>query len=179
MPFGVDFGADGTAYIVEMVGGGRLLAITPKGDLATLAGALGEKGNAGDGGPGQKARFNGMHSLAVGPDGNVYLADTFNNRVRKFDPKTGIVTAFAGTGEKGFTGDGGQAAQAKFGGSYCVSTDSAGKYLYVTDLDNRRIRRVELASGQVSTVAGNGKKGVPVDGEAALNQPLVDPHPCH
>ena len=174
-PFGVEFAADGTMYVVEMAKGERLRAVTPKGDLVTLAGAAGEKGSGGDGGPGLKARFNGMHHLAVGPDGCVYLADTFNNRVRKYDPKTGAVSAFAGTGEKGFAGDGGPAVAAKFGGCYCLSFDRAGKSLTVTDLDNKRIRRVDLASNVVSTVAGNGKGGVPKDGAAATTQPLVDP----
>ncbi|MDB5308441.1 MAG: hypothetical protein JWO38_2643 [Gemmataceae bacterium] len=174
-PFAVDFGLDGTTYIVEMVKGERLRAVNAKGELVTLAGTAGQKGDAGDGGPGAKALFNGMHHLAVGPDGAVYLADTFNNRVRKFDPKTGTVSAFAGTGEKGFDGDGGPAVKAKFGGCYCLSFDAAGKNCFVTDLDNRRIRKVALATGVVSTVAGNGSRGVPKDGEPATNQPLVDP----
>ena len=174
-PFGVDFGPDGTTYIVEMAKGERLLSLTAKGELVTLAGTEGQKGSAGDGGPGLKATFNGMHSLAVGPDGCVYLADTWNNRVRKFDPKSGLVTAFAGTGEKGFSGDGGPAIRAKFGGCFCVSFDPAGKNCFITDLDNRRIRKVELATGNVSTVAGNGEKGIPKDGAAATAQPLVDP----
>src|SRR5947209_820736 len=87
-PFGVDFGPDGTLYLVEMQKGERLRAVNEKGEVVTLAGT-GEKSHAGDGGPAAKATFNGMHSLAVGPDGAVYLADTFNNCVRKFDPKTG------------------------------------------------------------------------------------------
>jgi DNA-binding beta-propeller fold protein YncE len=174
-PFGVDFGPDGTTYIVEMAKGERLRAINGKGDLVTLAGTAGEKGHAGDGGPALKATFNGMHSLAVGPDGCVYLADTWNNCVRKFDPKSGTVSAFAGTGEKGFAGDGGPAVKAKFGGCFCVSFDPAGKDLFITDLDNRRIRKVDMATGVVTTVAGNGEKGVPKDGEPAAAQPLVDP----
>jgi sugar lactone lactonase YvrE len=173
-PFGVDFGPDGTTFLVEMVKGERLRAIDNSGKLVTLAGT-GEKGKAGDGGPGPKATFDGMHSLAVGPDGCVYLADTFNNRVRKFDPKAGTVAAFAGTGEKGFAGDGGPAVSAKFGGCYCVSFDPAGKTLFITDLDNRRIRKVDLASGVVSTAAGKGEKGIPKDGSDATARPLVDP----
>jgi DNA-binding beta-propeller fold protein YncE len=173
-PFGVDFGPDGTTYVVEMAKGERLRAINRKGDLVTLAGT-GETGSAGDKGPATNATFNGMHSLAVGPDGCVYLADTWNNRVRKYDPKAGTVTAFAGTGEKGYAGDGGPALQAKFGGCFCVSFDPAGKNLFVTDLDNRRIRKVEMSTGIVTTVAGNGEKGVPKDSEEATKQPLVDP----
>ncbi len=174
-PFGVDFGHDGTTYIVEMQGGERLRAINARGELITLAGTLGKKGHSGDGGPALKATFNGMHSLAVGPDDCVYLADTWNSCVRKFDPKAGIVSAFAGTGEPGFEGDGGAAVSAKFGQCFCVSFDFDGKACYVTDLVNRRIRKVDIATKVVTTVAGNGKKGVPKDGESAVNAPLVDP----
>jgi DNA-binding beta-propeller fold protein YncE len=173
-PFGVDFAKDGTIYIVEMAKGERLRAITTDGKLITVAGTQGVMGNDGDGGPGQKATFNGMHSLAVARDGLVYLADTWNNRVRKFDPKTGTISKFAGTGEKGFSGDNGPAEKARFGGCFCVALDPDNKYLAITDLDNYRIRKVDLASGIVTTIAGNGSTGVPKDGEQALTQPLVD-----
>lgn len=173
-PFGVDFADGGEPYIVEMAKGERLRAIRD-GKLVTLAGSEGVKGNGGDGGPAAKATFNGMHSLAVGPKGVVYLADTWNNRVRAFDPKTELVTAFAGTGEKGFAGDGGPAGEARFGGCFCVAFDPDRKNLYITDLDNKRIRKVDVATKVVTTVAGNGKRGVPKDGEVATAQPLVDP----
>jgi DNA-binding beta-propeller fold protein YncE len=174
-PFGVDFHPDGEILLVEMAKGERLRTINAAGKLQTLAGKMGMKGNEGDGKPGQEARFNGIHSLAVGPDGNVYLADTWNNRVRVFDRKAGITRAFAGTGEKGFSGDGGPAEKARFGGCFCVAFDPPGKNLFITDLDNRRIRKVNMATKIVSTVAGNGQKGVPKDGEQATKQPLVDP----
>jgi DNA-binding beta-propeller fold protein YncE len=116
-----------------------------------------------------------MHSLAVGPDNCIYLGDTWNNRVRKYDPKSGTVTAFAGTGEKGFSGDGGPADKAKFTGVFCVGFDPDRTTLFITDLENRRIRKVDMKTGIVTTVAGNGQRGVPKDGEDALGQPLVDP----
>jgi DNA-binding beta-propeller fold protein YncE len=174
-PFGVDFANDGTIYIVEMAKGERLRAITTEGKLITLAGTDGVLGNEGDGGPAIEAKFNGMHSLAVASDGTVYLADTWNKRVRKFDPKTGLISKFAGTGEKGFAGDGGPAIEAKFGGCFCVALDPASKFLAITDLDNRRIRKVDFSTGNVTTMAGNGAAGVPKDGEEAISQPLVDP----
>src|SRR5581483_3699894 len=123
-PFGVDFvSPDGKAIlIVEMAKGERLRMITPDGKLITLAGKEGVKGNGGDGDPAALATFNGMHSLAAGP-GAVFLADTMNNRVREINTDSGIVRAFAGTGEKGFSGDGGPADKAKFGNCYCVSLD--------------------------------------------------------
>jgi DNA-binding beta-propeller fold protein YncE len=173
-PFGVDFDGD-DILIAEMVKGERLRAVKPNGKLVTLAGSEGMKGDAGDTGPALKAAFNGMHSLAVGGDGKVYLADTWNNRVRVFNPKHSTVAAFAGTGEKGFAGDGGPAREAKFGGCFCVAFNPDKKNLFITDLDNRRIRKVDMKTGIVTTVAGNGEKGIPKDGADAVKQPLVDP----
>jgi len=72
-PFGIDFDLAGNTYIAEMAGGERVLKINSVGQLSVLAGT-GEKGDSGDGGPAGEARFNGMHSLAVGPDGDIFLA---------------------------------------------------------------------------------------------------------
>ena len=85
------------------------------------------------------------------------------------------MTNIAGTGRKGFSGDGGLATSADFGGIYCLALDRSAQTLDVADLDNRRVRRIDLKTGIVSTVAGNGKKGVPSDGEPARSAPLVDP----
>jgi DNA-binding beta-propeller fold protein YncE len=173
-PFGIDFAPDGTLYFVEMAGGERLRTIDDKGVVRTLAGT-GAKGSSGDGGPGTSATVNGMHSLAVGPDGIVYLADTWSNRIRTYDPKTGIVTGFAGTGEKGFAGDDGPAERAKFGNVYCVAFDHDKENLYVADLDNRRIRTINMKTRLVRTHAGNGLRGVPAAHAVATAAPLLDP----
>lgn len=172
-PFGVDWDKGGNLYLVELAGQ-RVLKIDGKGSLTRVAGT-GNKGNGGDDGPGLKAEFNGMHSLAITPAGDVYLADTWNNRIRKLDPKTGRVVNAAGTGQKGFAGDGGPVLQAQFGGIYCVALDPKGERLYLADLDNRRIRAIDLKFGRVATVAGNGQRGVPADGADAVKAPLVDP----
>jgi len=172
-PFGVDFNRQGTCFVVEMTGQ-RVLAISPAGELSLFAGT-GEKGNSGDGGPPPAARFNGMHSLVVAPSGEVYLADTWNNRVRKIDPQGKSIEAFAGTGTKGFSGDGGPARSAEFGGIYCLAFDPQASRMYLADLDNRRIRMIDMQSGIVTTVAGNGASGEPADGALAREAPLVDP----
>jgi sugar lactone lactonase YvrE len=172
-PFGVDFDRAGILYLVEMTGQ-RVRRIDKNGQLTTIAGD-GAKGSAGDGGPAVRAQFNGMHALAIGPDDTLYLADTWNNSVRAIDLKSGKIRRIAGTGEKGYGGDGGPATAAKFGGVYCASLNPAGDALYLADLDNRRIRRVDLSTGFVSTVAGNGARGVPDDGALAVGAPLVDP----
>lgn len=172
-PFGVDFDRAGQMFIVE-ISGHRVLKVDTVGVL-TRIGGTGEKGNAGDGGPALTAEFNGMHALAIVPNGEIYIADTWNNRVRKIEPRTGIISNVAGTGEKGFSGDDGPATKAKCGGIYCVALDPCGERLYLADLDNRRIRMVELASGIITTLAGNGEKGVPQDGATAATAPLFDP----
>ena len=122
-PFGIDFDNTGTLFFVELEGQ-RVAAIDPNGMLTTIAGN-GEKGHAGDGGPAKAATFNGMHSLAIAPGGDIYLADTWNNCVRKIDGRTRSITSFAGTGRKAFAGDGGPAASADFGGIYSVAFNPA------------------------------------------------------
>jgi DNA-binding beta-propeller fold protein YncE len=171
-PFGIDFDTAKNAYLVE-ISGHRVLRIDPRGTLTRLGGT-GQKGNGGDGGPALNAEFNGMHSLAVASN-QIYIADTWNNRVRSIDLQSGRISAVAGTGNKGFSGDGGPAVKAEFGGIYCVALDPKGNRLILTDLDNRRIRVVDLKSGLVSTAAGNGEKGKPEDGAIAASAPLVDP----
>ncbi len=171
-PFGLDRDQAGNLYLVEFTGH-RVRKIDGKGVLTTIAGT-GEKGYAGDGGPALKAKFDGMHNLAVGPDGSIYLADTWNSRVRKIDTR-GVVTTFAGTGAKGFAGDGGPADRAVFNETFCIALDPAGKHLYVADLKNRRVRAIDLTTRVVRTVAGNGERGVPKDGADATSSPLIDP----
>jgi len=125
-------------------------------------------------GAGSTAEFNAPHNLVVAPDGMIYIADTSNHGVRKLDPKTGTVQTIAG-GTKGFAGDGGPAEKAQFDQAYHVALDADGKNLYVCDLGNRRIRKIDLKSGTIVTVAGSGKRGVPEDGVKATEAPLVDP----
>ncbi|HWE40528.1 MAG TPA: hypothetical protein VG406_28530 [Isosphaeraceae bacterium] len=172
-PFGVAFDRPGRISFVEMTSN-KLRAIDRDGTLTTLAGD-GEKGDRGDGGPASGARLNGPHSLAVGPGGDLYITDTWNNRVRKVDERTGSIATVAGTGEKGYSGDGGPATRARFGGIYCIAFDPDGSRYALADLDNRRIRAVDLKTGVVTTIAGDGRRGVPEDGARAKDSPLVDP----
>lgn len=174
-PFGVDFGPDGTTYIVEMTKGERLRAVTAKGELVTLAGKAGVKGYSGDGGPGTVATFNGMHSLAVGPDGNVYLADTWNNCVRVFDPKAGTVNLFAGKPVPLPEGVRQPPPNADLGGVYSIAWHPAGTALFICDLDRRKILKADPKTRALAVVAGNGQRGVPKDGADAAASPLVDP----
>jgi sugar lactone lactonase YvrE len=172
-PFGVAFDREGTLFFVEMTGH-RLRKISQDGLVSTVAGS-GREGSGGEGGQAAQAELNGPHSLTVAKNDDIFVADTWNNRIRKIDPLTGVITTVAGTGRKGFSGDGGPALEADFGGIYCLALDEANQSLAVADLDNRRVRQIDLKTGIVSTVAGNGKKGVPADGDVAKAAPLVDP----
>lgn len=170
--FGVDRDAAGNLYIVEYTN--HVWRITPNGIISALAGD-GQKGSKGDGGPAIDAQLNVPHSLAVDPSGDVYIADTGNYKVRKIDGKTGVITTFAGTGQKGQGGNGGPAKNASFGGIYCVAFDPAFSRLILTDLDFRQIRAIDMKTGIVSLIAGNGQKGTPADGAKAVDAPLSDP----
>ena len=172
-PFGVDFDAAGNMYLVELEGG-RVHKLDTAGVLSTIAGD-GSKNYTGDGGPAAKATFNGMHNIAVTPAGDLYIADSWNHCVRKIDAQTGMISTIAGTGKAGFAGDGGEATKAQFNFLMCVSLNTTNDKLYVADLKNFRIRMIDLKTKLVSTVAGNGKKGVPQDGSVATESPLVDP----
>lgn len=173
-PFGCDFLADGSLVFVEFTGSERLRRVDPSGRVTTLAGN-GKKGLSGNGGPGSDASFNAMHAVLVAPNGQLYLADSFNHCVRTYDPKTGKVEAFAGTGAKGYSGDGAPAKDATFNEAYCIATAGTFEKLYIVDLQNRRVRVIDMKTKIVTSFAGNGQKGVPKDGEPALSQPLVDP----
>ena len=172
-PFGLGFDSQQNMYIVEL-SGGRVHRMDTGGNLNTIAGD-GSKGYDGDGGPAANATFDGMHNLAATPDGDLYISDSWNHCVRKIDGKSGIISTIAGTGKAGFSGDGGPASKATFDFLMCVSLNATQDKLYVADLKNRRVRMIDLKSGLVTTVAGNGKKGVPQNGAQANESPLIDP----
>ncbi len=114
--------------------------------IITTAVGTGEKGFAGDGGPAATALLNGPFDIAFDAAGNLYFSDTFNNRIRRVDAKTGIISTVAGNGEKGYGGDGGPATAASLNEPYGIVLDRAGN-LYIADRLNRRVRRVDAASG--------------------------------
>ena len=172
-PFGVAFDAEGNWYVCEHKGE-RIVRIDPAGNASVFAGT-GKTGYSGDGGPAAQAAFFDPHGLVIARDEQLYVADTLNHCIRRIDLKTGKIATLAGTGEAGYFGDGGRASEAAFNGTFAISIDSKGKAVYVADLTNRRIRRVDLKSGVVATIAGNGEMGVPEDGAEATRGPLFDP----
>src|SRR5690348_14770479 len=118
----------------------------------TTAVGTGDNGFAGDGGPATQALLNGPFDVAFDAASNLYFSDTFNHRIRRVAAATGIITTVAGNGEAGYSGDGGPATAASLNEPYGVVVDRAGN-IYTADRLNRRVRRVDAASGVITTVA--------------------------
>jgi sugar lactone lactonase YvrE len=143
--------------------------------IITTAVGTGGKGFAGDGGPAEKALLNGPFDVCFDRAGNLYFSDTFNNRIRRVDARSGVIATVAGNGDKGFSGDGGPAVNAALNEPYGVVIDRAGN-LFIADRLNRRVRRVDAASGIISTLAGTGEPAYGGDGGPGAEAGLAEPN---
>ncbi len=148
----------------------RIAAAT--GIITTIAGT-GVNGFSGDTGPATSALLTKPAGVFATPAGDVFIADTSNNRIRKVD-SGGTITTVAGNGTGGFGGDGGPATSAMLAGPYEVVVDTAGN-IFISDQNNDRIRRVDAATGDISTYAGTGTPGFSGDGGAATSADLNNP----
>ncbi|MEZ5353063.1 MAG: hypothetical protein R2762_10540 [Bryobacteraceae bacterium] len=144
-PTALAAGPQDTIYIAD-AGNHAVFALSRTGDLTRIAGS-GLAGDSGDAGPATQARLRFPAGLAVAPDGVLYIADTYNHRIRRVLP-TGIIETIAGDGVAGLSGDGGPAQSARLHTPTALALDSAGN-LYVADLENNRIRRLFLPSPQI------------------------------
>src|SRR5260370_20239175 len=135
----------------------------------------GEKGFAGDGGPANAAVLNGPFDVAFDTAGNLYFSDTFNNRIRRVDAHSGLISTVAGNGDKGYSGDGGPATAAALNEPYGIVLDRAGN-IFVADRLNRRVRRIDAASGVITTTAGTGEAAYGGDGGPAARAGLAEPN---
>jgi DNA-binding beta-propeller fold protein YncE len=179
-PFSIAFDAKGDAYGVEFQPANRIFKLHD-GKIEYVSGV---KWNSMGKAPKlpapaklldlSPAVYNGMHDISISPDGSIYASDSFQHRITRLDPKTHVATAFAGTGKAGFAGDGGPAEQAQFNIPMCGVIDPSGKFMVIADIGNNRVRRIDLATKVISTIAGNGKKGLPKDGDDALHTPMGD-----
>lgn len=134
----------------------------------------GTQGYDGDGGPAQTALLNNPFDIAFDPAGNLVFSDTFNHVIRRIDARTGQISTIAGTGERGFSGDGGPATQATLNEPYGVVIDRAGT-IYTADRLNRRVRRI-APDGTIDSFAGNGSGQYGGDGGPAAIAGLVEPN---
>ena len=157
---------------IEGVGQAPQLGVIP-GVITTAAGTS-VAGYDGDGGPAVSTEFSSPQAVTADAAGNLYIADSANNRVRKVDAVTKNVSTVAGTGIGGYSGDGGAATSARLDYPYAVAVDAAGN-LYIADSNNNVVRRVDAATGVITTVAGDGSEGYGGDDGAATQAQLDTP----
>jgi RHS repeat-associated protein len=172
-PFGVARDSAGNVYIADTYNN-RIRKVTAStGVIVTLTGN-GDGGSLGDGGKATSAQVYSPSAVAVDSAGNLYIADSFNDRVRKITASTGIITTVAGNGTNGYSGDDGPAADAELSEPSGIALDSAGN-IYIADELNSVIRKVSVASGIITTVAGTGEAGYQGDGGPATVAELAYP----
>ena len=169
-PEGVALDGSGNIYIAETLSH-RVRRVDAAGTITTIAG-IGESGYGGDGGPANQAQLYRPKDVTADSSGNLYIADAYNNRIRRVDT-SGIITTVAGSGHRGFSGDGGPAVEAHLNRPFDVVVDGADN-LYIADTSNHRIRRVD-ASGTITTIAGIGSEGLFGDDGPAVEAELRAP----
>ena len=161
-PYGVVIGPDGALYICEITTH-VIRRVDLKSGIASTVVGTGKKGNSGDGGPATEARVDEPYEIRFDRAGNLYFVDMKSAVVRRVEHKTGIISTIAGTGEQGFSGDGGPAIKAKLSRPHSITLDHNGS-LYICDIGNHRIRRVDLESRTIETFAGTGERKPTPDG---------------
>lgn len=173
-PIRIDFDSAGNLYLTDS-DNNTIRKVTPQGVISTIAGRPEQFGFSGDGGPATAALLDFPIGVAVDGVGNVYICDNGNSRIRKVTAATGVISTIAGNGESGFSGDGGPATMARFSNPQNVAVDKNGN-VYISDLGNHRIRKVNAADGMISTVAGIGVSGFSGDGGTATAARLNNPN---
>jgi N-acetylneuraminic acid mutarotase len=172
-PFGVAVDASGNLYIVD-VNNDRIRKVTASTGIITTVAGNGTWGYSGDGGTATSAELFSPFGVAVDASGNLYIADSGNNRIRKVTASTGIITTVAGNGTGGYTGDSGVATGAELNSPYGVAVDASGN-IYIVDSGNNRIRKVTASTGVITTMAGNGTAGYSGDSGAGTSAELNSP----
>lgn len=167
-PYSVAAAPDGSFYIADTISH-KVYKVTPDGKIASYAGT-GVGGYSGDGGLSIYAQLSEIYGLSIGPDGSLYIADTYNWRIRKVNP-SGIITTVAGNGVRGYSGDGGKATEASLRFPMGIDVGPDGS-IYIADRDNNRVRKVDPL-GIITTIAGNGMSGIGGDGGPATSARVV------
>jgi DNA-binding beta-propeller fold protein YncE len=173
LPFGVEYGPDAALYITT-VGSHRVLRLDPKSGTLTSVVGNGRKGYSGDGGPAAQAALNEPYEVRFDSRGNMVIVEMQNHLIRRVDAKSGVISTLAGDGVSGDRGDGGPAKQARFHNPHSIALDESDN-IYISDLSNHRVRRIDSQTHEIQTLAGNGAKGYPEDGGVAKTQALITP----
>ena len=172
-PFGLEFGPDGGLYICE-VGQHRVRRLDLAGNRLTTVAGSGRRGYSGDAGPATEADLNEPYEVRFDTRGNLFFVEMRNCVVRRIDNQTGRISTVAGTGQPGYSGDGGPATEAQLRDPHSIAFDRQDR-LYIADIGNHRIRRVNLKTGRIETIAGNGERKLPVEGSQAARRPILGP----
>jgi sugar lactone lactonase YvrE len=173
LPFGVENGPDGALYITT-VGSHRVLRLDRRSGQVTSVAGNGRKGYSGDEGPATKATLNEPYEVRFDSHGNMLILEMQNHLIRRVDAQSGTITTLAGDGVAGDRGDGGPARQARFRSPHSITLDDKDN-LYVSDLGNHRVRRIEATSGRIESIVGNGKGKLPHEGGKARELPFLTP----
>src|SRR5438094_291212 len=172
-PYGLAFGPDGALYFCDLDNQRiRRLDLQTK-SMTTVAGN-GQKGYRGDGGPALDPSLSMPHEIRFDAAGDLFVAERDNHVIRKVTRRTGIISTIAGTGQPGFSGDGGPATSAALRMPHSLAFDPQGRLL-ICDIGNHRIRRVDLRTGVIETYAGTGERGPTPDGAPLGGTPLNGP----
>ena len=152
----------------------RVRKVTAATGIITTVAGSGNPGSTGDGGVAILARLDTPDGIVVATNGDMYIGDRSNNKVRKVTALTGIITTYAGTGTAGYSGDGGAATAARLNLPQGLDL-AANDDLYIADTGNNVIRKVAAATGVITTYAGTGTAGFTGDGGAATSARLSGP----
>jgi streptogramin lyase len=171
-PFGVTRGPDGSLYICDTMNH-VIRKVDRNGVITTVAGAA-RRGYSGDGGPALDAALNEPYEVRFDKRGDMFFVERLNHTVRRVDAKTRFITTVAGSGKAGFSGDGGGATQATMNQPHSIQFDARGD-LYICDILNHRIRKVDMKTGVITTFAGTGEKRPAPDGAKIAGTPLNGP----
>ncbi|HYD19950.1 MAG TPA: hypothetical protein VEB40_00640, partial [Flavipsychrobacter sp.] len=171
-PLGGVFDKWGNYYFALGATGNKIRKVTPNGIISTVAGT-GNGSYSGDGGLAINAELKNPQGLSVDTSGNIYIADSHNERIRKVDVATGLIQTIAGTGSPGFSGDGGLAASAEISNPLDICTDRKGN-IFIAESLNVRIRKIDK-NGIISTYAGTGTIGHSGDGGPATAATIGPP----
>ena len=170
-PFMCAFDSHGNLYVAEATNHCVRRVDAATGRITTVAGN-GNQGYSGDGGPAVEATMDQPYSLQVDGNSDIYIVDRLNSVIRKVDAATGIITTVAGTGEAGYSGDGGPGTEAMLREPNDCFLDGRGGLL-IADIQDQRIRHLDLATGIITTFAGNGEKVREGDGSPALQASIL------
>lgn len=172
-PFGLTTGPDGALYVCE-VGAHVIRRVDLTTGQSRVVAGTGVAGYSGDGGMATSAKLNEPYEIRFDARGNLLFVEMQNHVVRRVESGTGVISTVAGCGEPGFSGDGGPAVAARLRQPHSIVLD-AEERLYICDIGNHRIRRVDLKSGLIETFAGTGEKLGTPDGASLKGTPLNGP----